>query len=192
MGTFEDEISNTLECGIPGFARVTECECAEGTVNRCSFGLPVDHRAIAVLCKGITLNRESIQGLFEMLHRESILIGGGLVTTHPRDLRWQAGQSSLYLEHWLQEHVHRNENELAAELERQITPQVRVKWETASIEDWVRKGNKTAQTVAYGDLGSGDPAVLRLDYERQAGPLIEAQLQEPGVRLACVLDEVLR
>ena len=48
--------------------------------------------------------------------------------------------------HWLWdtgllEHVNRNDDELAAELEQRITPQERAEWEKGGIEDWVLEGH---------------------------------------------------
>ena len=42
--------------------------------------------------------------------------------------------------------------------------------------------------MAYGDLGSQNPAVIGPEYERQAEPVIETQLEKAGVRLAYLLD----
>jgi hypothetical protein len=72
--------------------------------------------------------------------------------------------------------VNRNAEALAADLESRITPQDRADWTKGTIEDWVMEGHRLAQTVAYGDLGSDDPAVIAPAYERQADPVIELQL----------------
>jgi hypothetical protein len=42
--------------------------------------------------------------------------------------------------------------------------------------------------VAYGDLGSQNPAVIGREYEKQAEPVIEIQLERAGVRLAYLLN----
>jgi hypothetical protein len=44
------------------------------------------------------------------------------------------------------------------------------------------EGHRQARTVAYGDLGSQNPAVIDSDYERQAEPVTETQLERAGVR----------
>jgi len=51
---------------------------------------------------------------------------------------------------------------------------------------------RLAQTVAYGDLGSGNPPIIGPDYEQQADPVIETQLEKAGVRLAHLLNTDLR
>jgi hypothetical protein len=99
--------------------------------------------------------------------------------------------------HWvwdtgLLEHVNRNPEALAAELERKITPQDRADWTKGSIEDWVLEGHRLAQGVAYGDLGGGNPAPITPVYEQQADPVIEVQLERAGVRLAYLMDGGLR
>lgn len=99
--------------------------------------------------------------------------------------------------HWvwdtgLLEHVDRNPQALAAQLESKITPQERTDWDKGSIEDWVLEGHRLAQTVAYGDLGSQNPAVITAGYEQQADPVVEEQLKKAGVRLAYLLDTALK
>jgi hypothetical protein len=84
----------------------------------------------------------------------------------------------------LLERVNRNAEALAADLESRITPQDRVEWTKGTIEDWVMEGHWLAQTVAYGNLGSENPAVIGPAYQRQVDPVIELQLEDPGVRLA--------
>jgi hypothetical protein len=99
--------------------------------------------------------------------------------------------------HWiwdtgLLEHINRNPAALATELESNITPQERADWEKGSIEAWVLEGHRLAQTVAYGDLGRDDPAIIAAEYEKQSDPVIETQLEKAGVRLAFVLDGTLK
>jgi len=99
--------------------------------------------------------------------------------------------------HWvwdtgLLEHINRNPEALAAELESHITPQEHEEWTQGTIEDWVLEGHRLAEAVAYGDLGSENPAPITPAYERQADPVIELQLEKAGVRLADLLNEDLR
>jgi hypothetical protein len=54
------------------------------------------------------------------------------------------------------------------------------------------EGRRLAQTVAYGDLGSENPAPITDVYERHAKPAIELQLEKAGVRLAYLLDTALK
>jgi hypothetical protein len=89
------------------------------------------------------------------------------------------------------EQISHNPEALAAELESRITPQDRAEWTKGSIEDWVMEGHRLAQTVAYGDLGSENPAVIGPTYERQADPVIELQLEKAGVRLGYLLNAAL-
>ena len=98
--------------------------------------------------------------------------------------------------HWvwdtgLLEHIDRDPEELAAELEAKITPQDRAEWAKGAIEDWVLEGHQLAQKVAYGDLGNENPGPITPAYEWQADPVIELQLEKAGVRLAYLLDAVL-
>ena len=99
--------------------------------------------------------------------------------------------------HWiwdtgLLEHINRNPETLAVELESHITAEDRAEWVQGSIEDWVLEGHRLAQTVAYGDLGSENPAPITPAYEQQADPVIELQLEKAGVRLAYLLNGTLK
>ena len=87
------------------------------------------------------------------------------------------------------ERIDRNPQALAAELDAELTDQDRATWVNGSIEDWVMDGHGLAQTVAYWDLGTENPAVIGPEYERQADPVIETQLERAGVRLAFLLSE---
>ena len=104
---------------------------------------------------------------------------------HPDNLHWVWDTGLL-------EHINRNQQDLAAELARHITDEDRATWTQGSIEDWVMEGHRLAQAVAYGDLGSQNPAVISPDYEKQAAPVIETQLEKAGVRLAYLLNTALK
>ena len=103
---------------------------------------------------------------------------------HPDNLHWVWDTGLL-------EHISRNPEALAAELESRITPQDRAEWVQGSIEDWVLEGHRLAQRVAYGDLGGGNPAMITPAYEHEADPVIETQLEKAGVRLAYLLNSDL-
>jgi len=92
----------------------------------------------------------------------------------------------------LLERVNRVAEALAADLESRITPQDRAEWTKGTIEDWVLEGHRLAQSVAYGDLDSENPAVIGPAYQRQADPVIELQLEKAGVRLAYLLNAGLK
>lgn len=92
----------------------------------------------------------------------------------------------------LVEHINRDPETLAAELGRRIAPQERAEWEKGSIDDWVVEGHRLPQSVAYGDLGRGDPVVIDAAYEHSADPAVETELEKAGVRLGYLLDENLR
>jgi hypothetical protein len=71
-------------------------------------------------------------------------------------------------------------------LEKQITPQERAEWAMGSIEDWVLEGHR------LGDLGKENPSLITAAYEQEADPVIESQLEKAGVRLAYLLNAVLK
>ena len=100
---------------------------------------------------------------------------------HPDNLHWVWDTGLL-------QHINRNPAAFAAELESRITPQDQAEWQKGNIEDRAMEGHRLAQTVAYGDLSSDNPAPITPEYERQPEPLIELQLEKAGVRLAYLLD----
>jgi len=105
--------------------------------------------------------------------------------SHPDNLHWVWDTGLL-------QHITRDPEALAAQLGRRITAQERASWVEGSIEDWAMEGHRLAQTVAYGNLGSQNPAPIMAAYERQAEPVIELQLEKAGVRLAYLLDTALK
>ena len=104
---------------------------------------------------------------------------------HPDNLHWIWDTDLL-------EHINRNPAALAAELESRITPQDLAERRKGSVEDWVMEGHWLAQTVACGDLNNDNPAPITREYERQADPVIQLQLEKAGVRLAHLLNDALR
>jgi hypothetical protein len=69
--------------------------------------------------------------------------------------------------------INRNPEAPAGGAESRITPQDRAELVKGTIEDWVMEGHRLAQTVAYGDLGSENPAVIGPAYQRQAYRALE-------------------
>ena len=71
----------------------------------------------------------------------------------------------------------------------------RKKFATGTVSDWAEQTHKLAQQMVYGKLpsaASGAPVMIGADYERQADPLIELQIERAGARLAAVLNQDLR
>ena len=104
---------------------------------------------------------------------------------HPDNLHWIWDTGLL-------EHINRDPQALAEELERRITAQDLADWEKGSILDWANEGHQLAQAVAYGDLGNESPAPITAAYEKQSDPAIEVQLERAGVRLAWLLNSALK
>jgi len=128
--------------------------------------------------------------LHQPLHDEDNHDKGGntryvVFERHPDNLHWVWDTGLL-------QHITRNPTELAKELETRITAQNVTEWDKGSILDWANEGHKLAQEVAYGDLGNEDPAPIAAAYEKQADEAIELQLERAGVRLAWMLNLVLK
>lgn len=146
-----------------------------------------DRRKKAVALKFVI---HFVGDLHQPLHAENDGEAGGnrrhvIFDGHPDNLHW-------IWDTGLVEDIDRNPRTFAAELENRITAQDRKKWARGSIEDWALEAHKLARTVAYGDLGNSNPAVITQSYERSADPVIEIQLEKAGVRLAYVLDKALQ
>jgi len=97
--------------------------------------------------------------------------------------------------HWvwdtgLLEHISRDEEALARQMERRVTDEEQEAWKQGSLGDWALQSHRLAQT-AYRRLGHKNPAVIDAAYERQADPVVDLQLERAGVRLAYVLDQNL-
>jgi hypothetical protein len=54
------------------------------------------------------------------------------------------------------------------------------------------EGHALAQAVAYGDLGTENPAPITAAYEKQADLVIEILLEKAGLRLAYLLNSALQ
>jgi hypothetical protein len=69
------------------------------------------------------------------------------------------------------------------------------KWSKGTVEDWAEEAHKAAQKVVYGRLpkvAPGAPVPIGAAYEKKADPLIRAQLEKAGARLAAVLNSALQ
>ena len=86
----------------------------------------------------------------------------------------------------------KSEEQLFTELSAESQKHAR-RWAKGTVEDWAEQSHKAAQKVVYGRLpkGAASPVALDATYERSADPLIIAQLEKAGARLARVLNEAL-
>jgi hypothetical protein len=69
------------------------------------------------------------------------------------------------------------------------------KWSKGTVEDWAEEAHKAAQKVVYGRLpkvAAGTPVPIGAPYEKKADPLIRAQIEKAGARLAAVLNAALQ
>ena len=67
-----------------------------------------------------------------------------------------------------------------------------INWEQGTVEDWALEGHKIAQQIAYRNLPTGSTPDLEQGYEDAAAPVVGIQLEKAGVRLASILNGVLR
>ncbi len=83
-------------------------------------------------------------------------------------------------------------NQLAAELGGRITPANRDAWTKGTVEDWALESHRLARDVAYKNLPAGAPPALDQAYVDAVRPVVETQLEKAGIRLANILNQLLR
>ena len=128
----------------------------DGPIKRRSESPKADRAAKAEALKYVI---HFIGDMHQPLHDEDDADKGGndrrvIFDGHPDNLHWVWDTGLL-------NHIRRNADALAAELESRISPQDREEWAEGSIEDWVLEGHRLAQRVAYGDLGNGNPGIIK-------------------------------
>ena len=87
------------------------------------------------------------------------------------------------------------EDALFAQFSGDLTEKRAKKWGKGTVEEWAEQAHKAAQKVVYGKLPkapAGGPVKVDAAYERLADPLIKAQIEKAGARLAMVLNTALR
>lgn len=89
-------------------------------------------------------------------------------------------------------HIQPYGNKLADELNGRITPAEREQWGKGSVEDWALESHRLARDVAYKDLPPGTPPALGQPYVDAVTPAVETQLEKAGIRLADLLNQLLR
>ena len=87
------------------------------------------------------------------------------------------------------------EDQLFERFSSDLTEKRARKWGKGTVEAWAEQSHKAAQKVVYGKLPktpAGGPVKLDAAYERAADPVIKAQIEHAGARLAMVLNTTLR
>lgn len=95
--------------------------------------------------------------------------------------------------------INGDERSFAHELDRGISPDQIRTWQNSRPADWANESHHVAQSIAYGllprqpDRGRRqEPEAIDEKYEQAATKAINARLQQAGIRLADVLNQVLR
>ena len=82
----------------------------------------------------------------------------------------------------------------ASELDRRITPEQIARWGRGSVGDWLEEswllaaGDAYLQTDGRTPIHTGD--ALGEDYYASNSPIVELRLQQAGIRLALVLEDI--
>ena len=84
-----------------------------------------------------------------------------------------------------------DERGYALRLSKSIRDRDRLQWQRGTIEDWANDSHAVARQIIYGTLPH-EPGALPGSYDRAALPVVNAQLEKAGVRLAAVIDSVLK
>lgn len=83
-----------------------------------------------------------------------------------------------------------DERGYALRLTRSITPAQAEQWRRGSPTDWANESYGIARRLIYGEWPHA-PGALPADYEAEALPVVNVQLERVGVRLAAVLNAAL-
>lgn len=90
----------------------------------------------------------------------------------------------------------RDPEEVAARLEKEITPSEKRGWSVGNATQWANEAHQIARREIYGHItgrgGADAPIVLTLQYARQESSIAAEQLEKAGVRLAATLNAALR
>jgi hypothetical protein len=85
---------------------------------------------------------------------------------------------------------------VAPVLERQITAADKQRWSQGAVVDWANQSFQIAKTKIYPTLpgtgGTDAPVILPPDYAQRQADITPTQLERAGVRLATLLNKVLR
>ena len=84
-----------------------------------------------------------------------------------------------------------DERAYALRLARSITPGERDEWARGGTAAWATESYDIARRLIYGEWPH-DPGTLKGSYAEQALPVANLQLEKAGLRLAVVLNAVLR
>jgi nuclease S1 len=89
-------------------------------------------------------------------------------------------------------HIQPYGNRLAELLNSRVTSAEKAQWAKGSLQDWAMESHQLARDVAYKDLPAGSPPDLGQAYVDAATPPVETQLEKAGIRLAAILNQLLR
>jgi hypothetical protein len=84
-----------------------------------------------------------------------------------------------------------DERAYALELAHSISPAEAEKWRSGTPADWADDSYGVASNLIYG-VWPHSPGALPASYEEKAIYVVQVQLEKAGVRLAAVLDDMLR
>jgi hypothetical protein len=93
-------------------------------------------------------------------------------------------------------HTDEDPRQLATELEAKITSGDKSDWVTGDEKDWAFEGYLIAKTKIYDGMQAGPQdytdSPLPSDYYDKMRPIVDEQLEKAGIRLANVLNTVLK
>lgn len=83
--------------------------------------------------------------------------------------------------------------DVADELNRAISERQRKEWAAGTPEQWANESHRVAAEKVYADVpADGPPPKLGREYAASGSAVVAEQLQRGGIRLAAVLNQVLK
>ncbi|HZV13640.1 MAG TPA: S1/P1 nuclease [Candidatus Kapabacteria bacterium] len=93
-------------------------------------------------------------------------------------------------------HTEENARTLATELEKKITAADKKKWQRGDVDDWALESYEIAKSIIYRGLQAGKQnmtgTTLTQAYYNKMRPIVDAQLEKAGVRLAMLLEDAFK
>jgi hypothetical protein len=178
-----------IEIGSGGYDASRDCgdgNCVVAQIKRDSGILADVHASKLARAEALRFLIHFVADLHQPLHAADRNDKGG----NDETFRWHGKRVSLH-QVWDQEVVAMlggDPMRVAADIEQKLTPQQKTAFGRGSVEDWANESFHLAESEIYAHM----PARLPEDYAlKESGPARQ-QLAKAGIRLAALLNRILR
>jgi hypothetical protein len=182
-----------IPLNAPGFAPGRDCAGGDCVVAQIEADVRVLHNgklSDAAHAQALLFLIHFVADIHQPLHAEDNGDKGG------NDVHVQIGHERANLHRvWDVDVVQRlgfDSNAVAAGIERAITSQERRAWAHGTPADWANEAHAIARDQIYPPLQGAQELRLPRDYAWREAPVARQQLAKAGVRLAWLLNTVLR